>query len=91
MHTAFSIGIDGETITAKTDLATVDIYTRNGDHYSFPAMSKSALEKVLSKGSNRQSDDQLSLVNASAAIIMLPLRVCQRILVDGEEWWAWRV
>jgi hypothetical protein len=80
-------GSEGE-LTAKTDLAAIDIYTQVGDHYRFPAMSKSALEVVLPKGSNRKSDQPLTLVNASTTILMIPLRICAKILVDGEEWWV---
>jgi hypothetical protein len=78
---------DGE-LSAKEDLATVEVTTINGDFYSFPAMSKSALEMVLPKGSNRQSDAPLTLVNASTTILMIPLRICKTVFVDKELWWA---
>ncbi len=86
---AVSVELDeAGSLSAAKDLASVTIRTHGGDEYAFPAMSKSALGTVLPKGSNRLSEQPLTLVNASTTILMIPLRICKVILVDGEEWWA---
>lgn len=89
MDAALSVDAnDKGEISPKEDLVDVTIRTLDGDSYSFPAMSKSSLEMVLPKGSNRKSNESLTLVNASTAILMIPMRICRVIYVNGEEWWA---
>ena len=88
MDVALSVDADDQGgLSLREDLANVVIYTINGDMYVFPAMSKSALESVLPTGSNRLSDQSLTLVNASTTILMVPLRICKRVIVGEEDWW----
>ena len=87
-QTAISLDGAGDEVFPRGDLAPVEIYTLNGDHYAFPAMSKSALQTVIPKGSNQKKDAPLTLVNASTSILMIPMRIVKKILVDGEEWWV---
>lgn len=73
----------------KTDLCTVSIRTKLGDEYTFPAMDRKALAKVLPKGDRAlpPSMPTLAMVNASMAVLSIPLQVIAKVLVDGEDWW----
>jgi hypothetical protein len=77
------------TSPKKTDLCTVAIRTRLGDEYTFPAMDKKALGKVLPKGSNRipANTPTLAMVNASMAVLSIPLQIVGKVTVDGQDWW----
>lgn len=74
---------------SKVDLGTVQVTTKEGDEYSFPAMDKNALAKVLPKGENRVLDGTptLALCNASYSVLTIPMRIVKSIKVDGEQWW----
>ena len=74
----------------KTDLCTVSIRTTLGDEYTFPAMDRQALGKVLPQGSNKMpaNTPTLAMVNASMSVLSVPLRIIETIYVDGETWWA---
>lgn len=78
------------TSPKKTDLCTVAIQTKFGDEYTFPAMDKKALGRVLPQGGNKlpANTPSLSMVNASMAVLSIPLQVVAKVLVDGQEWWA---
>lgn len=73
----------------KVDLAEVRFETYLGAVYLFPDVDREALEKVLPKLSNRipEGHGQLQLVNASVALLSIPLRIVKRVLVAGEVWW----
>jgi len=77
------------TSPRKTDLCTITVRTRLGDEYTFPAMDKKALSRVLPKGSNRlpTNTPTLAMVNASMAIMSIPFQIVSKVLVDGQEWW----
>ncbi len=77
------------TSPKKTELCTVTIQTRFGDQYIFPAMDKKALGRVLPQGSNRipANTPTLAMVNASMAVLSVPLQVVAKVLVDGKDWW----
>jgi hypothetical protein len=59
----------------KVELCTVTVATKLGDLYTFPAMDKKALAKVLPR------------VNASMAILSIPLQIVSKVLVDNQDWW----
>lgn len=88
MDIALSVEEKDGKLSPKSDLVDLDIFTHEGDHYHFSAMSKSALEKTLPKGSNRRLDGSLTLVNASTAILMIPMRIIKKITVEKEVWWG---
>lgn len=76
-------------LSNAVELATIEIETRLGDRYSFPAMDKQALATVIAKDSNRvpEGTPTLALVNASYAVLSVPFSIVQTITVDGETWW----
>ncbi len=78
------------TSPKKTELCTVTIQTRFGDVYTFPAMDKKALGRVLPQNSNRlpANTSSLAMVNASMAVLSIPLQIVAKVLVNGEDWWA---
>ena len=55
----------------KPELGTVSIRTRFGDTYTFPAMDKKALEKVVPRGSCQlpPGTPTLTMVNASLSVL----------------------
>lgn len=80
-----------ESIVSSSDgtLVTIEVETRMGDKYSFPAMDKEALGKILPKGSNRipESTPALAMVNTSYAVLSIPFSIIKAIRVEGESWW----
>jgi hypothetical protein len=77
------------TSPRNTELCTVTIQTKFGDVYTFPAMDKKALGKVLPQNSNRvpANTPTLAMVNASMAVLSIPLQVVAKVLVNGKDWW----
>lgn len=73
----------------KVELCTVTVATKLGDLYTFPAMDKKALAKVLPRGSNRipANTPTLAMVNASMAVLSIPLQIVSKVLVDNQDWW----
>ena len=77
----------------KPEVGTVSLLTKQGDTYTFPAMDKKALEKVVPRGSNQlpPGTPVLTMVNASLSVLSVSFKVIDRILVDEEEWWGCHV
>jgi hypothetical protein len=72
----------------KVDLITVEIETTLGAKYVFPDMERAALERMLPKmGEPKLVHEQLTIVNASIALLSLPFRIVKVVRVEGEEWW----
>lgn len=71
------------------ELVTVEVTTKYGDHYVFPAMGKKALQTVVPKGSNRTpaGTPTLALINASFSVLSIPFNIIRSIKVDEEAWW----
>lgn len=78
------------TSPRKTDLCKVEIQTKLGDKYTFPAMDKKALAMVIPKGSNSApvGTPTLTMVNASFSVLSVPFQIVAKVEVDGEPWWA---
>jgi hypothetical protein len=78
------------TSPRKTDLCTVTIQTKFGDQYTFPAMDKNALGKVIPKGSSSvpPGTPTLTMVNASYSVLSVPFLIVAAVRVNGEPWWA---
>ena len=78
------------TRPGASTLAAIEVTTRNGDVYSFPAMDKEELRKVLPIGKNEPpapSQSTLAMVNASFAVLSVPFRIIKTVSVDGDVWW----
>lgn len=75
-------------------IATVNIITKVGDIYQFPAMNLESLRRVVPKNGPSTSDSisQLALVNVNLCVLSIPFNIIRRIAVqrDGheEEWWS---
>lgn len=66
-------------------LITLEIYTTMGSLYSFPDVERSdALERAIRGVEHAKGSDALVLVNASDAVLTLPMRVVDRVRVAGE-------
>lgn len=78
------------TRPGSSSLASIEVMTKNGDLYSFPAMDKEELKKVLPKGKHElppPSQSTLAMVNASFAVLSVPFQIIKTITVDEEVWW----
>jgi len=78
------------TRPGASTLASIEVTTRNGDVYSFPAMDREEVRKVLPAGKNEPpptSQSTLAMVNASFAVLSVPFRIIKTIAVDGDIWW----
>ena len=75
---------------AGAELGLVHIRTKHGEEYTFPAMDKNELERVVAKGDSRvpSGTPTLALVNASFAVLSVPFHIIAEINVDGESWWT---
>jgi len=75
----------------SSSLISVEVETKNGDIYHFPAMDGDAIKNVLPKGKREESSmsqPTLALVNASFSVLSIPFRIIKVIKVDGKEWWC---
>ncbi len=75
-------------ISEGADLVTVTVTTREGAIYSFPDMSRSSLKKVLPEtGRKPTNQPALMLVNASTAVLSVPIRIVRRVSVGDDVLW----
>jgi hypothetical protein len=81
-----------ESVISKLDgtLVDVELTTKLGDVYRFPAVDVEALSAVLPKNSDRipAGTPTLAIINASFAVLSIPFQVLSTITVEGEPWWA---
>jgi hypothetical protein len=81
----------------KRRFVTVGIETSLGAHYLFPDMDMAVLSQLLPKFSDRRPpNESFTLVNASTAVLILPVRVIKKVTVSTmyesgskitEDWW----
>lgn len=76
--------------TTSSSLCTVKVTTKLGDEYTFPAMDRKALGRVVPQGGSTipQNTPSLAMVNASMAVLSIPFQVVAKVTVDGKPWWA---
>jgi hypothetical protein len=80
---------------AKVPLVDVLITTKLGAEYQFPDVEKARLEVVcpyLQDGVPTGFSGQLSLVNASIAVLSVPLRIIRQVHTrtsDTDIWEVW--
>lgn len=75
----------------SSSLVSVEVETKNGNVYRFPAMDGDALKSVLPKGKRIEpsaSQPTLAMVNASFAVLSIPFRIIKAVRVNGDEWWV---
>jgi hypothetical protein len=78
------------TDPTSSSLISVEVVTKNGDHYCFPAMDSEAVKGILPRSKHEEpsvSQPTLSLVNASYSVLSIPFRIIKTIMVDGNVWW----
>lgn len=68
-----------------SDFVNVRILTRTGALYEFPDMSSDAMEKLLEARPSGWRD--LTLTNVSGACMVIPFRIIEELLVNGESKW----
>lgn len=68
-------------------LVTVKIVTELGAEYVFPDVLKETMDALLSSDT-LHGFAQISLVNQSAACLVIPRRIIKTISVNGEVRWA---
>lgn len=73
-------------MTIEQKLVRVKITTELGAVYEFPDMIAQILEPLIAS-ENLCGFPQISLVNASSACLVLPVRIIKTIEVDGEVKW----
>ena len=73
---------------SKVDLVTVKIITKLEAEYIFPDIERAALISIP-KGNEpiRDVSGQLTLVNASVAVMSVPVRIIAKIYFNEELWW----
>jgi hypothetical protein len=78
------------TRPGATSLSVVEVETKTGERYSFPAMDKKTLDTVLRKGSRGIPANMpvLSMLNAHYSILTIPMHDVRLVMVDGEDWWS---
>ena len=81
-------------MTTNLELVTVRLETKLGAHYTFPHVEKAALEKLcpyMQDGVPEGVNSQLTLINASIAVLSVPIRILKRIEIEEEGtdslWW----
>lgn len=67
-------------------LVTIELRTHLAAVYVFPDVEHGEVNKLLT-ALESVSVSQLTLVNASQAVLCIPIRIVAAILVDGEERW----
>ena len=72
----------------SSSLGLVEIETKEGDIYMFPAMDKKVLEEILPKEELSASAPTLAMVNASFSVLSIPFRIIKTVKVDGAAWWV---
>lgn len=73
-------------MTESLELVEVSLTTSLGAKYMFPDMPKHVVETLLTENAFLQFG-HLSLVNQSMASLILPTRILEVIVVNGEERW----
>lgn len=73
----------------STELVTMGVETTLGAHYSFPDMEKPVAEKLVEALGIEtfRRLGQISLVNVSQAVLLVPFRIVKSISIDGKERW----
>jgi hypothetical protein len=66
-------------------LVTIGFLTLEGSAYSFPDVEVEEAERLAAYFPEKYS--QVTLVNASGACLVVPLRVVRVYLVEGQERW----
>lgn len=81
--------MDAAVTAAKSDLGVLEIQTKKGDLYYFPAMSWEAVKQVLPNNKEEPAISQpmLALVNASYSVLSIPFRIVKTISFDGKQVW----
>lgn len=70
------------------NLVSLTLRTRLGACYVFPDMARSEVELLLRRIEDAAKSGQLTLVNASQAVLILPFRIIKTISVGEEERWC---
>lgn len=70
-------------------LVTVSIGTKEGASHVFPDMDEKVVSQLLSERgiSDYGRLGQLTLVNVSQSVILVPFRIIQTISIDDKEVW----
>jgi hypothetical protein len=72
-------------------LVTVNIRTKLDAHYEFPDVDMSQLRSVIPEsGRIPEGQPTLALVNASIAVLSIPLNIVQTITVGSDTLWKLR-
>lgn len=83
--------MDGHPLTSIPDpssLVTVRVVTTLGAEYLFPDLTLSHLKELLPETGRLPSDQtSLVLINASAASLIVPMRIISEVSAGGEVLW----
>lgn len=76
------------TQPAEPTLVTVSLETSLGARYVFPDVERQVFEKFSQMEGLPDNMGQFQLVNASFAILSVPARIIEKVLIDDKEVWC---
>jgi hypothetical protein len=68
------------------ELVVVTIVTRLGETYRFPDMTREAIERAIDE--DWSLTGSLTLTNISHACLVIPIRIIDSVLINGEKKWS---